>query len=429
MTANRFRWFVVTLLFAITVINYIDRSAIAFAAHAIQQEFGLSSAQIGLVLGAFGIGYIISALFGGMASDRFGSKVTYGLIVLVWTLAIGWTGLAVGFVTLYAARITLGLAEGPSFPAMTGAVGTWLTPSERATALGGVLLAVPVALAIGSPIVSLLINQFDWRTMFFILSVLGFLWLPFWLYYFSDRPENSRFVSDAESRRIAEANRHDQSPAKGRVASARDWRVLLTTPTLLSNYWAYFVFGYYLFFFMTWMPEYLRKTYDLHITRVGLVAMLPWAASAIALYGFGRWSDVLLKRTSSLRVARSYQIAGTQIVAAIAIVPVALSGNIYIAVTGITIAVAASMAGNAAYYAVVTDLTPRLAGTAMGIMTIWFAASGFLAPVVTGYALDLTGDFAPAFWLISVLAASSVVGVILFHRPDRDRDRLAALEA
>ena len=134
------------------------------------------------------------------------------------------------------------------------------------------------------------------------------------------------------------------------MATARDWRILLTTPTLLANYWAYFVFGYYLFFFMTWMSEYLRKTYDLHITRIGLVAMLPWAASAVALYGFGRWSDILLKRTSSLRVARSYQIAGTQIVAAIAIAPVALSGNIYIAVTGITIAVAASMAGNAAYY-------------------------------------------------------------------------------
>ena len=428
MTANRFRWFVVTLLFVITVINYIDRSAIAFAAHLIQQEFGLSSATIGLILGAFGIGYIISALFGGMASDRFGSKITYALIVLLWSIAIGWTGLAVGFVTLYAARITLGLAEGPSFPAMTGAVGTWLTPAERATALGGVLLAVPVALAIGSPLVSLLIDQFGWRTMFFILSALGFLWLPFWLHYFSNRPENSRFVSSEESERISAANQLDQLQASGRVANARDWRVLMTTPTLLSNYWAYFVFGYYLFFFMTWMPEYLRKTYDLHLTRVGLVAMLPWAVSAVALYGFGRWSDRLLRQTSRLRVARSYQIAATQVVAAVAIVPVALSGNIYVAVTGITIAVAASMAGNAAYYAVVTDLTPRLAGTAMGIMTIWFAASGFLAPVVTGYALDLTGDFAPAFWLISLLAASSVVGVILFHHPDRDRDRLAALE-
>ena len=65
----------------------------------------------------------------------------------------------------------------------------------------------------------------------------------------------------------------------------------------------------------------------------------------------------------------------------------------------------------------------------MGVMTIWFAASGFLAPVITGYTLDLAGDFAPAFWLISLLAASSVVGVILFHWPDRDRDSLAALES
>jgi MFS family permease len=427
MIANRFRWFVVFLLFVVTVINYIDRSAIAFAAHLIQKDFGLSSAQIGLVLGAFGIGYIVSTLFGGMSVDRFGSKVTLGLTVLIWTIAIGWTGAAIGFVMLYAARIALGLAEGPSFPAVTGAVEEWLTPKERASALAGVLVAVPIALAIGSPVVSLLIAQFGWHTMFYILAVLGLLWLPIWMYFFSDKPEKSRFVGDRERSLIDSQQNPKNHGSRKRVASAAEWKALLTTPTLLANYWAYFVFGYFLFFFMSWMPEFLRKSYDLKLAQVGFVAILPWAASAIALYGFGRWSDVLLRRTSSLRIARSYQIAGTQIVAAIAIVPVAMFDNIYVAVAGITVAVAASMAANAAYYAVITDLVPRLAGTAMGIMTIWFAASGFLAPVITGYALDLTGNFAPAFWLVSVLAASSVVGVVLLHQPDRDQARLKSV--
>lgn len=86
---GRFRWLVVFLLFLVTVVNYIDRSAIAFAIHDIQAEFGLTSSQIGLILGAFGIGYIISTLFGGISVDRYGSKFTLAGIALLWTIATG----------------------------------------------------------------------------------------------------------------------------------------------------------------------------------------------------------------------------------------------------------------------------------------------------------------------------------------------------
>ena len=112
--------------------------------------------------------------------------------------------------------------------------------------------------------------------------------------------------------------------------------------------------------------------------------MLPWAVSAVALYGFGRWSDRLLRQTSRLRVARTLpDCRNTGRGCRRHRSRRSVRQHLRRPSAGITIAVAASMAGNAAYYAVVTDLTPRLAGTAMGIMTIWFAASGFLAPVVT----------------------------------------------
>jgi len=130
--ASRYRWFVVVLLFTVTVINYIDRSAIAFAVHQIQQEFSLGPSRTGLILGAFGIGYVISTLFGGIAVDRFGAKTAYAFSVLLWGVAIGWTGAATGFVMLYSARIALGLAEGPSFPTTTSVVTRWLPPGERA---------------------------------------------------------------------------------------------------------------------------------------------------------------------------------------------------------------------------------------------------------------------------------------------------------
>ena len=71
---------------------------------------------------------------------------------------------------------------------------------------------------------------------------------------------------------------------------------LLTNRTLLANTWAFFVFGYFLFFFMTWLPSYLERKYGLNLDTVGLFTVLPWLAAAVLLWLFGRWSDHLLRR-------------------------------------------------------------------------------------------------------------------------------------
>ena len=141
------------------------------------------------------------------------------------------------------------------------------------------------------------------------------------------------------------------------------------------------------------------------------------------LWLFGRWSDHLLARTGRLRIARSYLIAGTQFVAAIAVIPVAMTDDLTVAIAGITVAVAASMGANAAYYAVNVDIVPDRAATALGIMDFAFAIAGFLAPAITGWVLNLRGSFTDGFLLMAVLALSSVVVVLLFHHPDNDASR------
>ena len=154
--------------------------------------------------------------------------------------------------------------------------------------------------------------------------------------------------------------------------------------------------------------------------------LLPWLAAAVTLWLFGRWSDHLLATTGRLRIARSWLIAGTQLVAAIAIVPVAVTDNLTVAIAGITVAVAASMGANAAYYAVNVDIVPERAATALGIMDFAFAIAGFLAPAITGWVLNIRGSFTDGFLLMAVLALSSVLVVLAFHHPDRDRAATAA---
>ncbi len=423
MLRDRFRWAIVFLLFAITIIDYIDRSAIAFAVPDIERELGLSATTMGLVLGAFGLGYAATTLLGGIAVDRFGAKSVLAGAVVFWGLAIGATGLATGFAMLYVARVALGLAEGPSFPAVTVAVRRWLPPKERAGALAGALVAVPLALALGAPVVSQLIEALGWRATFFTLVGLSFCWLPLWIIFYRDRPARSPHVSATELAHIQQEAETEKPSSPG---AQHPWHRLFTIPTLLVNYWAFFVFGYFLFFFMSWLPGYLNKAYGLKIVTAGWLAALPWAVAAVAMLIFGGWSDRVLRRGGSLRQARSLQIAATQLIAALAVIPVALIDDLTVAMIGITFAVAATMAANAAYFAVNIDVLPQRSGTALGLMDCCFAAAGFLAPVVTGLVYEASGSFSAAFLLMAVLAGSSVILVLLFHRPDQDRAKLAA---
>ncbi|MFO1162594.1 MAG: MFS transporter [Reyranellaceae bacterium] len=426
MTRTRYRWFVVFLLFVITVVNYVDRAAIAYAIPTIQKDLGLSPEITGTILGAFGLGYAVTTLLGGFAVDRYGARLVLTIAAILWSLSIGATALATGFVMLYAARVLLGVSEGPNFPALTGAVSHWLSPHERATALGNALLAVPLALAIGGPIVTELLAWLDWRLTFAALFGLSALWIPLWYFLFRDNPAASRFVNPAE---LAHIRSTDPSVATAPQAALRSWpkasvlKALLANTTLLANTWAFFVFGYFLFFFMTWLPSYLERKYSLDLQSVGLFTVLPWLSAAVLLGLMGHWSDRLLKTTGRLRIARSYLIAGSQLVAALAVVPVALTNDLTVAIAGITVAVAASMGANAAYYAVNVDIVPERAATALGIMDFAFAIAGFLAPAITGWVLDLRGSFADGFLLMTALALSSVLVVLLFHHPDRDQER------
>lgn len=114
MTPTRFRWFIVFLLFAITVVNYIDRAAISYAIPLIQRDLHFSTAESGAILGAFGLGYDITTLLGGFAVDRWGARLVLTAAAVLWSLSIGVTALATGVTMLYARACCWASRKGPT---------------------------------------------------------------------------------------------------------------------------------------------------------------------------------------------------------------------------------------------------------------------------------------------------------------------------
>lgn len=420
---SRFRWLIIALIFFITVVNYVDRNAISFAIGDMGRELGFAAGDKGLVLGAFGIGYAVTVFLGGIWADHYGAHRTLAAACLLWSLAIGMTGLAAGFGMLFAARVGLGLAEGPNFPALNRTVADWLSSRERAIALSNSLVAVPLAGVVGGPVVTQIMAAAGWRWMFLVLMALGLLWLPFWWFLFRDFPEHSPRVSEAELRHIRDgaAIRREGDAAHiraGRRNSPGLWRFLLTNPTLLANNWSFFVFGYFLFFFFTWLPSYFQQVYGLNLKAVGLFTVLPWLLAAVLLWSCGYLSDFVLRRTGRLRLARSYPIWISQLLAAASLLPLIVTHDLWVALVFVSLAVGLSLSANAAFYAVNVDVARERSGTALGVMDTLLALAGFIAPAVTGWLVQRTGSFAAPFWLLALLALSSVLVVLVFHHPD-----------
>lgn len=413
---KNFRWVIIALTFVASIINYLDRAALSYAITPLQKEFHLNNTQFGLIAAGFGIGYIFMTVTGGVLVDRRGARKIWSIAGLAWSLVSILFGVATGFWSLFLLRVLLGVTEGPAFPALTRVATDWLPKRERARALAFGLAAVPFASVIGAPLISALIINFGWRIMFIILGLLGIIWVIIWHTFFRDQPQDSKYVSASEATYIK------HSPAKNALKESQtktSWRFILFTPGLIANNYAFFSFGYLLFFALTWLPGYLEQTYSLKLKEVAIFVILPWLFGTIFILIGGFLSDWLWKKTESIRASRTHIIWVCQILSALCFIPVALLHSLPIAIIFISLGIGIGLMPNAAFYALNADIAKDRVATSLGVMDCAFAAAGFLAPFLTGILSHITGNFVAALLLLTILSFTSALGVFLFQHPDR----------
>lgn len=413
---TNYRWFIAALIFFITLINFIDRSAISFVIGPLKQEFGFTDTQFGLILSAFGIGYIVMTILGGWLVDRWGPRLVWPIAAVAWSICVALLGIASGFWGFILLRILLGVAEGPHFPAITRSISNWLSPSERATALGLGLVAIPLSAVVGAPITSYLVADFGWRAMFFIISSIGVVWAFVWYFCFTDRPENSRFVSAEENKRIAIPSLMSSEKKKASI----DWRFILTHPALIANNIAYFAFGYMLFFATLWLPGYFLSQHNLNLKSVGWYLTIPWLVGAIFLKLGGILSDYLYKKTGSGRLSRAHLIWVSQLLAAVFFVLLSYTTTLGPSILFLSLALGFGMMPQPAFFSVNIDVAKDRAGTAQGLTSSCLSLGGIIGPILTGWLIDLTGNYRGAFLLLAGITAFAVITVIFFHHPDRE---------
>src|SRR3989454_1092261 len=175
---------VLGLLCLMYLITYVDRVNISTAADAIRRELGLSNTELGILQSAFGYPYLLFQVFGGWIGDRFGPRRTLFLCGIVWAIATILTGVTGGLVSLFFARVLLGIGEGATFPVATRAMQNWTPIGRRGFAQGITHSFARLGNAVTPPIVAWLIVAVSWRGSFIVLGSLSLIWVLAWVWYF-----------------------------------------------------------------------------------------------------------------------------------------------------------------------------------------------------------------------------------------------------
>ena len=187
----RFRYRVLSGLFLLSVITYLDRVCIAVAAGPMQKELHLGPSDWGWVLGVFTISYAIFEIPTGTMGDRLGGRRVLTRIVLWWSAFTALTGSITRFWMLLLVRFLFGAGEAGAFPNISAVVSRWFPERERGRAIGISWMASRIGGALSPLIVVPLTMRFGWRLAFFILGGIGVLWTAGWYLLYGDHPQPS----------------------------------------------------------------------------------------------------------------------------------------------------------------------------------------------------------------------------------------------
>ena len=393
-TSSSMLWTFIVLIFLLNLVNYIDRVVISFAIEPIRRDFGIDNADFGLAMTLFAAGAIAVNFISGILLDRFGVKIVWLIGLATWTTAMFMLGMVEYWWLFLVFRVILGLGEGVNFPAMNRAISDWIPPHHSSKVAAACLIGVPGAFLLGGPLFGFLIDGVGWRNTFMLLSGVSLV-LLLALFFLYRNPGRSAT--------------HERRNMSG-------WLTLLKNPTLLSTSWSFFAFGAILYFGLTWIPGYFEQTFKLELSRIGWFTTLPWGLAVILMQLVAWWSDVLHKRTGNTRSSRVHFIIVFQLLAAACFIPLIFVETSTWAIVWLTLGIGCSMAPNAPYYSILTDLFGDRSGAATGIMVTFFSASGFLLPVIIGLLADQSGNFDSAFLLIACIVGSGSLGMFFFAR-------------
>ena len=378
-----FRWLAVSVFIISSTLNYLDRNLIVLLAPLLMAEMHFSQTQYGLLISAFSVAYAVSSLFAGWLLDRFGiNAVTMGAVAW-WSLAALGNGLVRSFGGLAISRAALGIGESAGVPAVGKLNGIYLKPEERALGAAANQIGLSLAGVIGPLWIGFAIAH-SWREPFVINGLLGFAWIPLWLWVSRSIPPR---YGDAE---VSSATRAKRSSLH--ILKDRNLLLLVAANILWMS-------GYSLW--SNWTSLYLIHVTHLSLAETARYVWIPPLASNLGGL-FGGWLSLRwMKKRLGPVSARRRAIWVAALLSLLALM-LPFAPNAAWATTGISLSYFCILAGSVNIYALPIDIFgPERSGLAIAALTGSF---GILQTVISPI-IGRMGDrhmYGQVIWLATI---------------------------
>ena len=420
-----YRFKVVLLSFLAVFICYIDRVNISVAIIPMQEQFGWSESQVGLILGSFYFGYMITMILGGYLADKYGGKKVLGYALLIWSLFTIITPFFAyqGLWWLILIRILMGLGEGVTFPSWHAIYARWIPFEERTRAVGFTNSGIAAGTLFGFAVTALIIANYSWELVFYSFGLLGFFWYFFWNKMVTSFPENNKFLSEEELHHIKmEAPSKESAPTVPLLKLIRNGPFMAIAVATFCNNWS-------LYTFLSYLPKYVNAPVvqggmgiDLGSNIFIYSILIPSLVSIFSLILGGYLADGLIKKGYGiLKVRKSVNSIGF-FGSALFLYLISLEDsliNVVILLCLINICSGICAGGFGVNHA---DLGPKYTGSLVGIAGSIGMIAAILSPIVAGYILELTNSWSSIFNVCTIVLLFGGIFYLFFASVDKQFD-------
>ncbi len=413
------KWWICTLMFLATLVNYLDRQTLAVATPAIAREFSLSNQDIALINNAFTAAYTIGQLLMGRLADVLGTRAGFLLIMIVWSAAGMLCSTARGVLSLSVFRFILGLGEAGNWPVSVKAVSEWFPAKLRSLGVAYFSSGSGVGAMLAPIVIAQVIIWGGWRSSFIVIGALGFLWVPLWLWFYRSPRENP-FITAAELAEL-EAEASPGGPGRGTPglgAMLREWVGLLRYRQIWGVFLVRFFSDAILWFYIQWLPKYFADARGYSIEDIRNKLWIVFLPTIFAVMAGGAASSWLIRRGWTINWARKSVMLITGLL-------MVSSAGVGVAKSDLVALVLSSLALLAFYaYSVNTltlpaDLVPsRLVASVSGLSGMGAGIGSVLFTALVGWLAD-THSFTPVFMLVGLLPLLSLLMLFAVMGPVR----------
>jgi len=423
MIPERFK--LVFMSFLAIFICYIDRVNISVAIIPMQQQFGWSEAQVGIVFSSFYFGYMFTMILGGYLADKYGGKYVLGFGVLAWSLFTFLTPVFAyqGFFAIFLIRVLLGLGEGVAFPSIHSLYARWIPFTERTRVIAITNSGISAGTVFGFAVTTIIITMYSWELVFYLFGLLGIIWSFFWFKGFSSMPSENKKISNDELLKIL-----NEAPSSENAKKV-PFKNLISNLPFLAITVATFCNNWVLFTFISYMPKYVNS--DISIGGLGLslesdvfliLIILPAVIGVISLLVGGFIVDTLIKQGLKVIVARklfnSIGFFGAGVL--IYLIPYQTSVDttlILLCLINFCIGIAAG--GFAVNHA---DIGPNYTGNLFGIAGSIGMIAAVISPLVVGFILENTNSWFLIFNISTIVLFFGGIFYLFFSSANKQFD-------